>query len=257
MRQAMPDDMFDRVPNSVAKLVKSLQLKKYRKQEQCFLLEGKKSILELLETDYKIKFIIGSEGFLQNLQKFLNRDREKIFRCSPAELSAMSSLKTNEQGIAVVEMKEEQNTASLEDSYVLGLDGINDPGNLGTLIRIADWYGIKHILCSENCVDQYNPKVIQASMGSFLRVNIINANLKSFLYHYSQPIIGTFLEGENVHSFPFPKGGGMILLGSESHGISEELLAHITHKISIPKFGNAESLNVAVAGGIILDNLFR
>jgi TrmH family RNA methyltransferase len=138
----------------------------------------------------------------------------------------------------------------------LVLDGVSDPGNLGTIIRVADWYGFKQVILSETCADQFNPKVISATMGSFVRVHCVRTNLTEFLDEYQGPIYGAFLEGQNVHKTPF-KHNGVLVMGSESHGISDEIAEFVTDKITIPAFGGAESLNVAMATGIIVDNIKR
>ena len=138
------------------------------------------------------------------------------------------------------------------DGVTLVVDDIRDPGNLGTLIRIADWYGVKNIVCSETSVDWYNPKVINATMGSFTRVQCFYADLPNFLAKQKAPKIGTFLKGKSSHTFSYPKTG-ILILGSESHGISREVEKCVTEKVTIPNFGGAESLNIAIAGAVMLD----
>lgn len=139
---------------------------------------------------------------------------------------------------------------------ILVLDQVGDPGNLGTIIRVADWYGVKNIVCSPDCADFYNPKVIAASMGSFARINVSHTPLVEYLAIQEKPIFGAYLEGSNLHQCALPKSA-FIVMGSESHGISDELEHLISDKITIPNFGAAESLNVAMATGIILDNFKR
>ena len=139
---------------------------------------------------------------------------------------------------------------------ILALDGVSDPGNLGTIIRVADWYGIKHIVTSTDSADAYNPKTISATMGSFVRVSVSQVDLPAHLATLKLPIYGAFLDGENVHNTQFT-GSGVLLMGSESHGIREACAKLVTDKITIPAFGQAESLNVAMATGIILDNFKR
>jgi RNA methyltransferase, TrmH family len=176
-----------------------------------------------------------------------------------AELEIMGTLETNAAALAVVKQKNTPGFAITSNDLVLALDDIRDPGNLGTIIRIADWYGIKKILCSEKTTDMYDPKVISATMGSFARVEVMYTNLAEVLEHMQVPSFGTYLEGENienVHEVDFPKGG-ILVMGSESHGISNVLKPLIKKKITIPAFGKAESLNVAIATAIVLDNWKR
>ncbi len=144
----------------------------------------------------------------------------------------------------------------IENDFCLVLDDLRDPGNLGTIIRTADWYGINHIVASEETADFYNPKTISATMGSFCRVNVFYTDLIEFFSDNKLPVLGTFLDGADVHQFDFGKGG-LIVIGNESNGISGALNKFISHRISISKIGGAESLNAAVATGIVLDNIFR
>jgi RNA methyltransferase, TrmH family len=157
-------------------------------------------------------------------------------------------------------MRENKFFSADENEFVLVLDDIRDPGNLGTILRIADWYGIKKVICSENTVDFYNPKVISASMGSFTRIKIYYSEISKYIENIDKKvnieIIGTFLNSENVHRFDFPTSG-YIVLGNESNGISTEVEKYITKKITIPRFGHAESLNVGIATAVVLDNLKR
>jgi RNA methyltransferase, TrmH family len=142
------------------------------------------------------------------------------------------------------------------DEYYIVLDDIRDPGNLGAIIRTADWFGIKHIIVSEQTADFYNPKVISATMGSFCRVQISYADLIFYLNACEVPVYGAFLSGTNVHEEKFPKGG-LLIIGNESNGISPAVEQYVRNRISIPGTGKAESLNAAIATGIILDNMFR
>jgi TrmH family RNA methyltransferase len=163
---------------------------------------------------------------------------------------ALGTLAQNDGALAVVYQKEGKEISP--SGITLVLDDIRDPGNLGTLIRIADWYGISHIVCSTSTVDWYNPKVVSATMGSFTRVTPFYTDLVPFLEKQKAPILGAFLGGESTHTFAFPKEG-FLIIGSESHGISKEVAKLVTNKITIPKFGKAESLNAAVAGAVMLD----
>lgn len=240
------------------KYVQSLQIKKYRQEHQRFLVEGAKSVVELLNADFEIELLLCTERFfLENEKKLKKISVEQI---SQSELEKSGTLQSNDAALAVVKMRENKFLVADENEFVLILDDIRDPGNLGTILRIADWYGIKKVICSENTVDFYNPKVISASMGSFSRIDvyysIISEYIESINKHVNIEIIGTFLNSENVHRFEFPTNG-YIVLGNESKGISAEVEKFITKKITIPRFGHAESLNVGIATAVVLDNLKR
>jgi TrmH family RNA methyltransferase len=168
-----------------------------------------------------------------------------------SELAAFGTLEHNDGALAIAKQKETALPSEVTD-VVLALDDIRDPGNLGTLIRIADWYGIKHIICSPTCVDWHNPKTISATMGSFTRVSGHYTDLPSYLKKEKAPVLGAFLDGKSVHEFTFPKSG-ILVIGSESHGIGKDAEKMVTERVTIPRFGTAESLNAAVAGAIILD----
>ncbi len=238
------------------KYVHSLQIKKYRQEHQRFLVEGTKSVVELLDADFEIELLLGTEKFFkENEEKIKKISVEQI---SQSELEKTGSLQSNDAALAVVKMRENKFFSAEENEFVLVLDDIRDPGNLGTILRIADWYGIKKVICSENTVDFYNPKVISASMGSFTRIKTYYSEIPLFFEKINQKIeiIGTFLNSENVHHFEFPSSG-YIVLGNESNGISAEVEQFITKKITIPRFGHAESLNVGIATAVVLDNLMR
>jgi RNA methyltransferase, TrmH family len=242
------------VSKNSLKYIKSLQLKKYRLEEQSFCVEGMKSVLEVLQSNYRVKIIAGTQIFFDQYSSFIKNNEEKLV-LSTKSLSGISNFKNNDSVLAVVEIP--SNLAfKIEDEWVLGLDGINDPGNLGTILRLADWYGIRKVICSTDCVDVYNPKTIASSMGSFVRIQLFYTDIKEFLQDQQITVIGTFLNGENIHNVKFAKRG-LILMGSESHGIRKELEPIINRNITIPSFGKAESLNVAMATAIILDNLHR
>ncbi len=242
------------ISKPVAKFIKSLQLKKYRKQEQMFIVEGEKSVLELLNSSFIIDKLLATTSFIEK-----NADKIRginVVPCTAKELEAVGTLKTNEAALAVVKMLPTQEATLPANEFCLVLDDINDPGNLGTILRIADWYGINQIFASENTADCYNPKVISASKGSFTRVKITYTNLEDLLKDKDLPIYGAYLEGENVHKIKFATSG-VLVLGNEANGISPAIAQYISHKITIPRFGKAESLNVAMATAIICDNIKR
>lgn len=235
-----------------AKIIKSLQDKKYRQETKKFLVEGSKNVAELLRSDYKIENLYVTEQFKKNYGEILlTRKDARIQLVEAAELKAFGTLEHNDGALAIA-IQKDQHVPKGDTGVILALDDIRDPGNLGTLIRIADWYGIKKIVCSANCVDWYNPKVIAASMGSFTRVEGYYTDLPIFLRSQKTAKLGTFLEGKSVHAFEFPKTG-ILIIGSESNGISKEVAKCVTEKITIPRFGGAESLNAGVAGAVILD----
>ncbi len=237
-----------------AKFIKSLQLKKYRVASQAFLVEGTKSVLEVLESDFVVSELFATTEFLEKYASSVARAKI-IEAASLNELSAAGTFRTNDGALAVVDTK--PNTRwKLDNGYGIMLDDINDPGNFGTIIRIADWYGIKGIVASNNVPDLYNPKVIGASKGSFTRVPVYYTSLPEFIATQDLPAFGADLNGADVHSFGYP-GSGWIVMGSEAHGISSDVERLLTEKITIPSYGKAESLNVGMATAIICDNLRR
>jgi len=238
------------------KYIKSLQLKKYRKQEQCFVVEGEKSVLELLRSDFDVLQLLATTEFLKREDKFLQSFTGEILEVNPNELAAVSEYSTNDAALAVARMKQNRAPVIKPDSFVLMLDDLRDPGNLGTILRTADWYGINTLLASEETAEMYNSKVIQSSMGSFTRVSIFYTNLVEFLSTNKLPVFGAFLEGSNVHDVEYGRSG-IVVIGNEARGISEAVEKFVTHRITIPKYGNAESLNAAMATAVICDNIRR
>jgi TrmH family RNA methyltransferase len=237
------------------KFIKSLQLKKFRQKEGLFIVEGAKNTLELLNSSYKLKYLIVTEGFLDRHQKEINSSEIEPIVVKEKELSALGAFQSNTDALAVVYEKTPPKYDS--NGFDLVLDDIRDPGNLGTIIRLADWYGIKNIICSETTAEFYNPKVISASMGSIFRTNLYRRDLKEFLAENKhRKIYGALLEGENVHQVKF-EANGLLVIGNESNGIHSELISLITDRVTIPKIGQAESLNAAMATAIICDNVFR
>lgn len=245
------------ISKKAAKYIKSLQQKKFRKADQSFIVEGAKSVVELFKSEFKIRTLYATSVFLKDQKHliFNNTNNFDVVETTENELSKVGSFNSNNAAIAIVELKENKPLVIAND-FAIALDRINDPGNLGTIIRIADWYGIENIICSDDCADQYNPKVIAASMGSFARVNLYYTNLGEYLKGSHVPVYGAYLEGENVHQYKFKKDG-ILLMGSESQGIDLDLEQYVDHKINIPAFGKAESLNVGVATAIICDNIKR
>jgi RNA methyltransferase, TrmH family len=240
--------------NPSKKLIESLKEKKHRHEKGMFIVEGEKAVEELLQSDFEIFELYGVKNVLNRYHHLLVKKRPKVFDLDPGEMRALSTLEENQQIMAIAKIP----PVSLEEQplphsgIILALDGVKDPGNLGAIIRIADWYGIKDVVVAENTVDTWNTKTIAASMGSFTRVRVIHTNLYNFLETSSLPIYGADMRGTNIHKVQFPESG-ILLIGSESHGISGNLDHLIKEKITIQKFGKAESLNAAVAAAVILD----
>ena len=236
-------------------LLKSLQIKKYRTIHQSFAVEGAKSVLELLQSDFEVQAVFGTADFYEKNKKLLEKQEFELV--TEAELAKAGTFETNNACLAIATQQPNTPLKATENEFVLVADDLKDPGNLGTLLRIADWYGIRKIICSPETVDFYNPKVIAASMGSFTRIRAYYCPLPDYLpTTASTPVYGALLSGENVHRVLFADTGYLVV-GNESKGISAELLPFLTTAVSIPRFGGAESLNVAVATAVILDNLRR
>lgn len=246
--------MVRMLTKSTIKFIKSLQEKKYRKQEQCFVVEGAKSVEEVLNADFEVMMLVGSSEFLRSVKHI--PENTEVFESKASEMSSMGDFQTNDAALAVVRMKPKSEPRIEPSGFTLLLDDIRDPGNLGTIIRTADWYGITTILASEETVDFYSPKVINSTKGSFIRVNFMYADLPVILSQQSLPIYGALLEGTDVHKVRF-KESGILVIGNESRGISPAVEKFVTERITIPRFGKAESLNAAIATAIILDNIKR
>ncbi|REC66821.1 RNA methyltransferase [Chryseobacterium flavum] len=232
------------------KILQSLDKKKFRQKYNLFLVEGNKIICELFNSDIKIKEIYSTDP-----QK-LGRTDIPVTHISENELKKISFLKNPKDSVAVCYLVPEEKAGDKDIQLVL--DGIQDPGNLGTIIRLADWFGIEQIICSEDTVDFYNPKVIQATMGSFIRVNTVYTNLIEYLSETKNINIGTDMEGESIYTFQRPEKINLIL-GNEGNGMRPETEKLLQKSISIPRFGKSrstESLNVSMAAGIILGQLF-
>jgi RNA methyltransferase, TrmH family len=234
------------------KLITSLQVKKYRKQEQCFLVEGAKSVLELLASDFEVVLIAGTPEFLDQQQV----KKGEVIPVSEAELAGLGEFQSNNTVLAVARMKPNTPLVAKADEFVLVLDDIRDPGNLGTIIRTADWFGIDKIVASEETADHYNAKVITSTMGSFTRTHLYYTNLENYLREAGGRVFGAYLNGTSIHNVDFG-AGGFVLIGNESRGISPELMPLVTDRVTIPRYGKAESLNAAIATAIFCDNLKR
>ncbi|UYW01345.1 RNA methyltransferase [Flavobacterium agricola] len=239
------------VSKNQIKLIRSLQQKKYRKQTHLFLAEGVKVIQELITANFELQNLYVTEDIFTSVAQNV---REVI---SKSDLEKMTALKTANNCLAIFKIPTENATRPKGIQVVL--DDVRDPGNLGTILRLCDWYGVSHLICSEDTVDIYNPKVVQATMGSIARVQVIYTDLQNYLSQYNGPVFGTFMDGENIYTANLPTEG-LIVLGNEANGISETVQNLCTNKLTIPRFGNlqvTESLNVANATAIVLSEFKR
>ncbi|MCF8233313.1 MAG: RNA methyltransferase [Bacteroidales bacterium] len=242
------------------KYIRSLQQKKYRREYREFVLEGPKLVKELANSNFKIKMICGTEAYLDNNPALAENPEFEMLSVSPKQLDRISGLKTPNQVLAVAEIPEQSDQLPGGLSgLVLVLDGIQDPGNFGTIIRTADWFGFNRIICSEDTVELYSPKVVQATMGALFRVNVFYGDLAGFLQKQKEaPVMGAFLEGENIFDTSLPNNG-FLVIGNESKGISKQISGLIRRKLTIPRIGTnqSESLNASVAAGIFMAEFRR
>ena len=235
---------------SKIKYIQSLGEKKFREKEGLFVAEGPKIVKELLKAEFEVHEIYALREWLDENNKFIKSG--ETFEITEAELKAISFMTTPQSVLALVKMPV-TNTFVTKGKLILALDGIQDPGNLGTIIRTADWFGMQHIICSKDCADVYNPKVVQATMGSIARVNVIYTDLYPWLQkEKDSSIYAAVLQGKDLKKIEIKTG--IILIGNESKGIRSEILGLANEKITIPGIGKAESLNAAVATGIILSH---
>ena len=239
---------------SLISFIKSLHQKKYRKESGLFCIEGIKSIIEFNNSNYQLHSIYYNPTYFSTLPKF--PANIKLFEVNNAELKKISTLQTPQGILALVNTpkKQELTPGLLRNKFSLLLDDVQDPGNLGTIIRTADWFGIDHIICSEQTVEAYNPKTVQSTMGSLARMNIFYTDLNTFIENANLPVYGASLDGNNIYTVNWGHEG-LILLGNEGHGISEKLIKKITTSVTIPRIGKAESLNVAVSAAIFCSEL--
>lgn len=242
------------------KYIQSLHQKKYRQQHGAFLVEGAKSVQEVLGSDFQTELVVATDAFYKENSWLTDHQRTPVEIASPTDLERIGTLESNKAALAVVRTKENCPLVADPGEIVLILDDIRDPGNLGTILRIADWYGVRKILCSETTADAYNPKVISASKGSFTRVAWWYGDVVKFLAETAEPtkqiVYGAFLAGADVHTLSFAPGGYLVM-GNESNGISPPVEVFVTQRVTIPSYGDAESLNVGIATAVLLDNWRR
>jgi len=238
-----------RLSNNHQKLITSLSQKKYRQKHQLFIAEGVKVVEEFLESSYEVEILFSTDSYFSFLDCFVQVTNQ--------ELKKISSLKTPNKVLALFKIPSEKKVNS--SGLIVALDTINDPGNLGTIIRLCDWFGVKQLVCSKETVDCYNTKVVQASMGSLTRVSTSYLNLPEYLKTVSIPIYIADMNGVNIHKTKLP-ASAVLVMGNEANGISDTLKNLISNKISIPRYGDSmqvESLNVATATAILLNEFRR
>jgi TrmH family RNA methyltransferase len=246
------------------KFIQSLRLKKQRDIHQQFIIEGNKLVVDFLNSDWEISHLLGTTEWIAQIPARVRKKPGQITEISDNELKRLSSLKTPNQVLAVVRKPEySMNWEEIISDLSIVLDKIQDPGNFGTILRIAAWFGIKNVICSLSTVDLYNPKVIQATMGALLHVKIHSVDLVKFLTKFSEtglPVYGTDLHGKNIYESHL-KHIGIIIFGNESRGICDEYTPFVSEKIGIPGFGppgkKIESLNVAVAAAVVCSEFMR
>lgn len=239
------------VSKNQIKLISSLHQKKFRQLNQLFIAEGVKVIQELLDARFELEHIYATTSMFEGVVA------AKFSLISNDELKKISALTVPNNCLAIFKIPETKRF--VEHGLVVALDSVRDPGNLGTILRICDWFGISQVVCSPDTVDIYNPKVIQATMGSIARVNCVFSDLLPILQNTNLPVFGTFMDGENIYESTLPQEG-IIVMGNEANGISELVENAIKNRIAIPRFGalqKTESLNVATATAIILSEFRR
>lgn len=238
------------ITNNQIKFVRSLHLKKNRDAHNCFIVEGKKMVDELLKSEFKVQSVFATKDWENPVI-----ENEKVQYISEKQLERISALKSPNKLIAVVEKPNDNfEISSILQGLTLVLDDISNPGNLGTIIRLCDWFGVKNIICSTNSVELYNPKVIQATMGSFLRVNVYYTDIVALIKQMPNNFLvyGSFMEGENIKNVDLEENA-LLIMGNESIGISEKLQQLVNKRIAIKSDkSKAESLNVAIAAAILL-----
>ena len=239
------------VSKNQIKLITSLQQKKFRQQHKLFLAEGVKVIQELLDSNFVLEHLFVSETIFDAVNS------SQKTQITEAELKKISCLATPNNCLALFKIQETK--APMPKGLIVALDSIRDPGNLGTIIRLCDWFGVEQLWCNEQTVDVYNPKVVQATMGSIARVAVSYVDLEKQLQNGSIPVFGTFMDGKNVYKEKLPQEG-ILVLGNEANGISETIEKLVSNRLAIPRFGTlqqTESLNVATATAIFLSEFKR
>jgi TrmH family RNA methyltransferase len=241
---------------SQIRFIKALHQKKHRREQGLFIVEGSKSIIEFAQSTYRIQTIYHTSEAAPIFGRL--SQNVKLQEIIHDELRKISTLRAPNDALAILHIPEPTRIRQerLKGKFVFVLDGIQDPGNLGTIIRTADWFGFTEIVCSPDTVEAWAPKVVQASMGSLSRMNVHYERLEEMLAGSTMPVVGAVLDGESIYETSFGDEG-FILLGNEGNGISEAASGFITNPVTIPKFGNGESLNVAITAAILCSELRR
>ncbi|MGK0329705.1 TrmH family RNA methyltransferase [Polaribacter sp.] len=233
------------------KIITSLSQKKYRQKHHLFIAEGKKVVNELLNSSFEIDTLFATDEFKTDISS------DKIIRILEKDLQKISNLKSSNKALGLFKIPDEKPLK--KNGIIIVLDAINDPGNLGTIIRLCDWFGVHQLVCSKDTVDCYNQKVVQASMGSLTRVSVRYLDLEPYLQDAELPTFIADMNGANVYQTTLPKEA-ILVMGNEANGVSDKIKSLINHKISIPRFGEiqeTESLNVATATAILLSEFKR
>ncbi len=236
------------------KFLQSLKQLKFRKEHGLFIAEGKKIVEELIPSGIRVREVYALQEWIDEKRILCDKYGTKAIPVSGKELDRISNLSTPNMALALCQIPVNE-VVQAKEGILIGLDGIRDPGNLGTIIRTADWFGLDMLICSRDCVDVYNPKVVQSSMGSIARVKVVYTDLEEYLSEASLPVYATVLEGKNI--WKEKPGDGIYLIGNESRGIGKNILRFATHRIAIPSLGKAESLNASVATGIVLAEVMK
>ena len=248
------------INNGIIKLVSSLAVKKYRDKERLFVAEGWKCVRDTWRA-FNCRYLIATKAWYE--QQGTAEHYPKLVLAHKSQMARMSQFTTPSDVMAVYEIPETSYTHDeVRSGLNIVLDNIQDPGNLGTIMRLADWYGIRNIFASKSTVDVYNHKVVQATMGAISRVKVHYCDLDFFLDDYDDmPVMGTFLDGDNIYSAKLPEGGAFVIFGNEGQGISPKIAAHVTqrlHILAMPRKGeHSESLNVGIAAAITISELRR
>lgn len=239
------------VSKNQIKIITGLQQKKYRREHGLFIAEGIKVVQELLNSNFELQHLYTTEPLKIDI------NGEGVTEITESELKKISTLTTPNTCLALFKIPVQKEI--VDDGLIMALDDVRDPGNLGTIIRLCDWFGIKQLVCSQQCADVYNTKVVQATMGSLARVNVVYTDLQQYLQQTKLPVYGTFMDGENIYTSELPEKG-VVIMGNEANGISLDIENEVKYRISIPRFGDiqkTESLNVATAAAIILSEFRR
>lgn len=240
---------------SKIKFLLSLQQKKYRQLNNRFIVDGDKTVRELFNSPLKVETLYAEPWWLWK-NKHVYSDNVEIVEVNEKEIRQISTLEAPTGVLAVAFIPTDEKPKLERGKITLALDEISDPGNFGTIIRIAEWFGVETIFCSEHCVDAYNPKVVSSAKGSLFRMKLFYGSLKQLFEKSKAPVFGTVLNGSNIYEADLPQEG-IVLIGNEAHGVSNELLPFLKLKLSIPGSGNTESLNAGVAAGIVLSEFYR